>query len=206
MGCGEWMGLDYCDSNATPSHQVCVDPFWIAKFEVTQAQWEKVMGNNPSDYKGLPNNPVEQVTWTDTQVFLEKLNDMSDGTLHFRLPTEEEWEFAARSGGKYEKYAGGNSPETFHKLSKESWPVGQMEPNGLGLYDMSGNVSEWTSNLYRKNYATNTFEEDPIKGKIRVYRGGSYTNKPRRKLTTFRKKSLETWWCNDLGFRLAADK
>jgi formylglycine-generating enzyme required for sulfatase activity len=219
MGCGDWMKLDYCDSNATPSHQVCVEPFWMAKFEVTQAQWEKVMGNNPSDYKGGPDNPVEMVSWNDIQVFLERLNGMSESSLRFRLPTEEEWEYGARSGGKYEKYAGGNSEEaglwhhysseTFHKKGIQSWPVGQKNPNGLGLYDMGGNVSEWTSNLYRKNYEMQEPEENPlekIKGKFRVFRGASYSDYPRRKFTTWRKKSAETWECYDLGFRLAADK
>lgn len=219
MGCGDWMEIDYCDSNAIPSHQVCIDSFWMGKFEVTQAQWEKVMGNNPSDYKGGPNHPVEMVSWNAIEVFLEKLNAISDGSLVFRLPTEEEWEYAARSGGKQEKYAGGNSEEaglwhqyssdTFHKKGIQSWPVGQKNPNGLGLYDMSGNVSEWTSTLYRKNYNTEEPEENALektRGKYRVFRGGSYSNYPRRKLTTWRKKSAETWECYDLGFRLAADK
>jgi formylglycine-generating enzyme required for sulfatase activity len=218
MGCGDWMDLDFCDSNATPSHQVCVEPFWIGKFEVTQAQWEKVMGTNPSDYKGGPDHPVEMVSWNAVQIFLEKLNGMNDGSLVFRLLTEEEWEYAARSGGKHEKYAGGNSPDgdLWHKYSRDTfnkgsqtWPVGQKNPNGLGLYDMSGNVSEWTSNQYRINYETSDPMKNPqeeMKGKYRVFRGGSYSNYPRRKLTTWRKKSAEAWECYDLGFRIAADK
>lgn len=219
MGCGKWMDMEYCDSNAIPSHQVCVAPFWMGKYEVTQAQWEKIMGMNPSDYKGGPDHPVEMVSWNEIQVFVEKLNAMSGSSLQFRLPTEEEWEYAARSGGKNEKYAGGNNPdsdlwhqynrETFSSKGIQTWPVGQKNPNGLGLYDMSGNVSEWVSNEYRKNYQAEEPEINPMektKGKYRVFRGGSYSNYPRRKLTTWRKKSAESWECYDLGFRLAADK
>jgi len=94
------------DSDEGPVHRVCVDGFWIGKYEVTQGQWQKVMGNNPSYFKKGSNYPVEQVSWDDCQSFIKKLNRQSRKT--FRLPTEAEWEYAARGGRSGEKYAGGN--------------------------------------------------------------------------------------------------
>ncbi|GHV58266.1 hypothetical protein FACS189460_5780 [Deltaproteobacteria bacterium] len=131
-----------------PAHQVTISrPFYLSKYEVTQAQWEEVMGSNPSYFKGR-DNPVENVSWEDVQEFIKRLNQM-EGTNKYRLPTEEEWEYAARAGsqtryhfgdsernlGEYAWYSGNSNDETH--------PVGQKKPNAWGLYDMAGNVWEW---------------------------------------------------------------
>jgi len=131
-----------------PSHKVCVNDFYLGIYEVTQGQWEKVMGNNPSSFKKGNNYPVERVSWEDVQQFIHRLNSQTGRK--YRLPTEAEWEYAARSGGKQEKYAGTNQEG---ELKEYAWftansdfqthPVGQKRPNGLGIYDMIGNVSEW---------------------------------------------------------------
>jgi formylglycine-generating enzyme required for sulfatase activity len=128
-----------------------VDGFWIGKYEVTQIEWQRVMGNNLSDFKG-DRNPVEEVSWNDAQEFIKRLNAKGNGM--FRLPTEAEWEYAARSGGKDEKYAGGDGVERvawYRSNSRgKTHPVGTKAPNCLGLYDMSGNVWEWCQDWYNK--------------------------------------------------------
>ena len=135
-------------------------PLWFGKTEVTQAQWETVMGGNPSMYKN-PDNPVECVSWKDCQEFLRKLNALpavEQSGLTFRLPTEEEWEYACRAGatGEYCILADGTEI-TKDTLDRVAWfednsdgmthPVGQMQPNAFGLYDMHGNVCEWISTV-----------------------------------------------------------
>ncbi|MBF0155081.1 MAG: formylglycine-generating enzyme family protein, partial [Magnetococcales bacterium] len=111
----------------------------------TQGQWQKVMGNNPAYFKRGDDYPVEQVSWDDVQQFIKKINEMSKN--HYRLPTEAEWEYACRSGGKAERYAGGDDLDALawyvQNSDEVSHPVGQKLPNGLGLHDMCGNVWEW---------------------------------------------------------------
>ena len=143
------MGSNDGDSDEKPVHTVRLSrPFYLGKYEVTQAQWEAVMGNNPSQFKGDSNRPVEQVSWDDVQEFIRRLNTKESGA-RYRLPTEAEWEYAARAGsttaysfgdgvGQLGQYAwyDGNAGNTTH-------PVGQLQPNAWGLYDMHGNVWEW---------------------------------------------------------------
>ncbi len=172
-------------SDEGPQHQVTISKsFYMGKYEVTQAQWEAVMGNNPSYYSGKPNNPVEQVPWNDCLEFIAKLNQMDLGTFH--LPTEAEWEYACRAGtterfywgddlyysqiNDYAWYSGNNSPSG----TKE---VGTKLPNPWGLFDMSGNVNEWCQDTY-SGYSS-TPEIDPVvtnSGNFRVLRGGSWCN------------------------------
>lgn len=166
----------------TPVHEVCVDDFWMGKYEVTQEQWQRVMGNNPSEFKKGGSYPVETVNWDDMQAFIEKLSAASKK--RYRLPTEAEWEYAGRSGGKAEKWAGTSDKGALGEFAwydvnseGQTHPVGQKKPNGLGLYDMSGNVSERCQDWWEKQYYEKSPKENPKgpeKGEYRVIRGGSW--------------------------------
>lgn len=153
MGCsGAWAGE--CNDNEKPARQVKIQGFWLGRTEVTQAQWENVMGNNPSRYK-QKNHPVENITWNESGMFIQKLNNNNGGEL-FRLPSESEWEYACRSGGKQERYCGGDelakfgwsSDLLFFWTGYNNHPVAGKRANGFGLYDMSGNVEEWVKDCY----------------------------------------------------------
>ena len=175
MGCGSWAGE--CFSNEKPVHEVCLDGFWMGKYEVAQGQWEKVMGGNPSHFKKGKKYPVEQVSWNDCQTFMDRLNGKNGGQYKFRLPTEAEWEYACRSGGKSEKYAGGNDVGRVAWYSKNSGSkthgVGTKSPNGLGIYDMSGNVWEWCGDWFGKYSSSSKKNPTGIAGgSSRVIRGG----------------------------------
>ena len=183
------MGDTFGDGQADekPVHTVCVDDFYIGKYEVTQGQWQSVMGNNPSFFKNCGEKcPVEQVSWNDIQEFITKLNTKTGKK--YRLPTEAEWEFAARSGGKKEKYAGTSSDV---ELGKYAWysansggsahPSGQKQPNSLGLYDMTGNVWEWCQEWYGEKYYSQSPRKNPSgppSGTRRVLRGGAWLFEP----------------------------
>lgn len=170
-----------------PVQTVCVDDFYLGKYEVTQGQWQSVMGNNPSFFKACGEKcPVEQVSWNDVQAFITKLNARTGK--RYRLPTEAEWEYAARSGGKKEKYAGTSSEA---ELGKYAWysansggsvrPTGQKQPNGLGLYDMTGNVWEWCQDWYGENHYSHGSRKNPLgpaTGTQRVLRGGAWIFEP----------------------------
>ncbi len=106
MGCGNW--TSDCFRDEKPVHEVCVDGFWMGKTEVTQGQWKQIMGENPAWFKKGDNYPVEKVRWPEVEKFAKKLSSLSTDAYKFRFPTEAEWEYAARSGGKPEKYAGGS--------------------------------------------------------------------------------------------------
>lgn len=168
------------ESDEKPVHEVCVDDFYIGKYEVTQGQWKAVMGNNPSYLKDCGDNcPVETVSWNDIQEFINKLNNKTGK--NYRLPTEAEWEYAARSGGKSEKYSGSNDVDSVAWYDKNSGskthPVGQKAANGLGIYDMSGNVWEWVNDWYDSGYYKNSPKNNPTgadSGSFRVLRGGSW--------------------------------
>lgn len=169
------------EANEKPVHSVTLSDFYIGKYEVTQGLWKAVMGSNPSYCAGDDNLPVERVSWQDVQNFIKKLNQLTDRT--YRLPTEAEWEYAARGGNQSQgyKYAGGNS------IDKVAWyrgnsankthPVGQKQPNELGLYDMSGNVWEWCQDWYGSyESSAQTNPTGPTLGSDRVLRGGSYVS------------------------------
>ena len=191
MGCGSGPGV--CPPNELPEHEVTVGGFWIGKYTVTQGQWQKVMGNNPSGFQKGDNYPVETVTWEDAKEFIRKLNGKSGQT--FRLPTEAEWEYAARSGGKAEKYAGGNDVDSVAwygaNSGKSTHPVGTKAPNGLGIYDMSGNVWQWCEDTYDDDAYKKHQRNNPVStsgGSLKVLRGGSWSRDATWVRCTFRGK------------------
>lgn len=179
-GCFQ-MGANDGDSDEKPVHEVCVSDFYMGRYEVTQGQWKMVMdGKNPSCFRNCGDDcPVECVNCNDVQEFIEKLNSLTGKK--YRLPTEAEWEYACRSGGKEEKYSG-TSDES--RLGDFAWydknsdgkthKVGTRNPNGLGIYDMSGNVWEWVEDMYG-DYSSHS-GNDPVNrsGAYRVFRGGCW--------------------------------
>ena len=177
------MGATYDDAEVDaevdeePAHKVTLSDYYIGQTEVTQALWKAVMGSNPSDSKG-DNLPVEQVSWDDCQVFIQNLNQLTGK--QFRLPTEAEWEYAARGGRKSRgyKYAGGNDIGSVAwcdgNSGNETHPVGTKQANELGVYDMSGNVWEWCSDRYGDYQSSSQSDpQGPSSGSRRVFRGGS---------------------------------
>ena len=199
-------------SNESPVHEVCLKDFYLGKYEVTQGEWKKVMDTNPSRLREGDQYPVESVSWNDAQVFIRRLNQMTGK--NYRLPTEAEWEYAARSGGKKEKWAGTSKEfelQNFAWFSSNSgqrtYPVGQKKPNGLGLYDMSGNILEWVSDWYDENYYKNSPKENPQgpgSGLLKVLRGGSFFDirGSGGVRAAFRHRMLPAVRMYDFGFRL----
>ncbi|MDG4553825.1 MAG: bifunctional serine/threonine-protein kinase/formylglycine-generating enzyme family protein [Candidatus Competibacter sp.] len=160
-------------------HRVCVDAFEVGRYEVTQGQWQAAMGDNPSRFKRGDDHPVENVSWNDVQTYLQKLNARTGRT--YRLPTEAEWEYACRGGMAGQRYCGGDGPErlAWHNANSgnQVHPVGQKAANGFGLYDMSGNIWEWTCSLYDKSYSGAESDcADNNTGGPRSLRGGSWRN------------------------------
>jgi formylglycine-generating enzyme len=164
-----------------PAHQACIKDFYLSTYPITQMEWAGTMGTNPSAHSNCGINcPVENVSWNDIQEFLRKLNRRTGK--QYRLPTEAEWEYAARSGGKTEEWAGTSKEEEldsyawfYDNAGYESHPVGKKKPNGLGLYDMTGNVWQWTSDWYGEDYYKKSPAECPMgepDGKTRSLRGG----------------------------------
>lgn len=205
-GCFQ-MGSHNGASDEKP-HRVCLTQgYYLGKYEVTQAQWQQVMGNNPSHFKSS-NKPVEQVSWDDVQDFIRKLNRQTG--LHYRLPTEAEWEYACRSGGKDQNYCGGNNAGRVawydDNSGSKTHTVGQKQANGLGLYDMSGNVLEWVQDWYDGDYYSNSPSNNPkgpSGGSRRVYRGGSWLSNVSGVRSALRFSLSPDSRLNFLGFRLA---
>jgi formylglycine-generating enzyme required for sulfatase activity len=193
-----------------PAHQVTLDSFEIGKYEVTQAQWQAVMSHNPSHFKNHPEYPVEQVSWYDVQEFIQKLNSITGKT--YRLPTEAEWEYAARGGNKSRgyKYAG-----TTNDLDAYAWydgnsgdkshPVGQKSPNELGIYDMSGNIWEWCQDYYDADYYKSSPTKNPLNSKkssYNVFRGGSWNINSQLCRVAYRSYLIPNFRSYIVGFRL----
>ena len=206
------MGASDDDTHAAdrdkPAHQVTLGSYFIGKTEVTQALWQVVMGKNPSEFKKNLQNPVEKVSWKDCQKFVKKLNELTGK--NFRLPTEAEWEYAAR-GGKWSSgyiYFGSN------KLDDVAWyksnsagtthPVAQKSPNELGIYDMSGNVMEWCQDRFGSySGELQTNPQGPSSGSERVFRGGSWLLIDWYFKVSHRASTDPSTTRNDIGLRLA---
>jgi formylglycine-generating enzyme required for sulfatase activity len=195
------------EENEQPVHTVTLThAFYLQKTDVTQAQWETVMGNNPSYFLGCPSCPVEEVSYDDVQQFIAALNARSPGK-GYRLPTEAEWEYAARAGtsGDYgvagEATAGG---WVSANSRAETHPVGELQPNAWGLYDMQGNVWEWVSDWYGP-YASGAVTDPtgPDSGAFRVLRGGAWRYSATYARSAFRGSTDPTYLSYYYGFRLA---
>lgn len=198
-------------NNETPAHQVTLSDYFIGETEVTQELWYAVMGNNPSYFTRSSRNPVEQVSWHDCQSFIQKLNQLTG--LRFRLPTEAEWEFAARGGNssKGYKYSGSNRIDDIAWYSGNSGnathEVATCYPNELGIYDMSGNVWEWCSDWYG-SYSSMA-QTDPSgagSGSYRVDRGGGWNSSAQSCRVAIRNFSTPYGRYGNLGFRLVCSR
>ncbi len=221
------MGSNDGNSDEKPIHEVAISSFWLSKYQVTQKEWQEVMGSNPSRFKGN-NLPVEQISWHDAIEYCNKrsikegltpcysgsgnnvtCNWNADG---YRLPTEAEWEYAARGGNKSKgyKYSGSN------RLGDVAWydsnsgskthPVGQKSPNELGIYDMSGNVWEWCWDWYDSSYYNKSPKRDPrgaTSGQYRLLRGGSWLFNVINCRVAYRSYYTPTNRYRSIGFRVS---
>ncbi|MBO5942649.1 MAG: SUMF1/EgtB/PvdO family nonheme iron enzyme [Bacteroidales bacterium] len=204
------MGSDDIEaySDQKPVHRVTLSSYRIGKYEVTQELWEAVMGSNPSCFKGS-RRPVENVSWDDCQTFIRKLNSLTGQT--FKLPTEAQWEFAARGGNssKGYKYSGSNYIDNvgwyYDNSGSTSHNVGTKSPNELGIYDMSGNVREWCRDWYGYGTYSSSSQVDPegpSAGSERVYRGGSWRFNARDCPVSYRSSNSPDFRYSNLGLRL----
>lgn len=211
-------------SAEAPQHRVKITrPFYLGKYEVTQVQWQAVMGNNPSEFKA-PANPVEQVSWDDVQSFLAKLNAMGTRRVSaakaarvaldvkYALPTEAQWEYACRAGTAAAFHFGDDwtMPGQYGWFRENSGgsthPVGRKPPNAWGLHDMHGNVWEWCADWFQERYyATSPIDDPPgpASGPTRVSRGGSWHTGALHCRSAYRGTGRLDYRINSLGFRLA---
>ncbi len=207
MGATPEQESDYFEDEK-PSHEVTLSHFYIGKYEVTQEEWLAIMGYNPSEFIGMK-RPVENVSWEDCQLFIKKLNTITGK--HFRLPTEAEWEYAARGGIFHGyKYSGSDFIDDVAWYSNNrtfdngTSIVGAKSPNNLGLYDMSGNVGEWCNDWYEpyKMDRQNNYK-GPLTGSFKVFRGGNWGSSAKSCRVSCRSTAIVTEANIFLGFRLA---
>ena len=210
------MGNNRGSSAERPVHTVLVNDFSISKYEITQKQWREIMGRNPKSlkFKGCDQCPVENVTWKEIQVFLKRLSARMGQT--YRLPTEAEWEYAARGGDEDQDYSSFSSSNILEEVawysensSFKTHPVGQKKPNELGLYDMIGNVAEWCNDRFSTDYYQHSPADNPVgphSGEYRVVRGGSWCDLPHFTMTTSRKGGLPNKRDYSCGFRVCRSK
>ncbi len=173
MGSNEGIGRE------RPVHTVEITkPFYLGKYPVTQAEWEAVMGGNPSNFEGA-SRPVDSVSWNDARVFIRALQE-KDGGRRYRMPTEAEWEYACRAGEGDAYECDPDAVAWYDENSEEeTHPVGEKQPNAWGLYDMLGNVFEWVQDWYAGDCYERSPRQDPQgpeKGNNRVFRGGSFAD------------------------------
>jgi len=208
------MGAAVAGSDETPIHTVQVGDFMMGRYEVTQKEWRDVMGNDArvNYFPGCDSCPVERVSWHHVNEYLEKLSAMTGR--HFRLPTEAEWEYAARGGrlSRHYKYSGSNDPDEVAWRDGNSdvmtHPVGRKKPNELGLYDMTGNVWELCSDWYSRDYyavSPATDPRGPEEGKEKVMRGGSWFHDSSGLRISDRDGCDPHWRYGYVGFRVCCD-
>lgn len=200
MGSPEGVG----DADEHPQHQVCLDDFYIDRYEVTQAEYERVAQKNPSVFNKCPECPVEYVSWYEARDFCEKVGK--------RLSTEAEWEFAAR-GGSESRYYWGNGIDTAYvwyagNSGNRTHPVGRKRPNANGLYDMLGNVAEWCSDNFSENTYRMSAVRNPVSssGRYQVHRGGSWMSDATKVRSTARGSDNPKTRDSTIGFRCASGK
>ena len=195
-----------------PQHRVKISrPFYLGRYEVTQAQWEAVMGSNPSKFTDKPSNPVEEVSWDDIQPFLEKLNEQpKEEAIQFVLPTEAQWEYVCRAGTTTVWHCG-ERDTTLQEYARlgggGTRPVGELKPNAWTLYDMHGNVSEWCADWFAREYYAQSPPNDPSgpsASSACVHRGGSWGTRARYCRSAHRHPHSPVTRNWELGFRLAA--
>lgn len=218
MGADTVYDKDFWDDEI-PTHKVILSDYYIGKTEVTQALWKAVMGTIPSDnFKGgnkSDNYPVEKVSWNDCQKFISKLNSMTKK--NFELPTEAQWEFAARGGrkSKFYKFSGGDGMKMVgwcdENSDEETHQTGTKKANELGIYDMSGNVREWCADWYDEYDDSTQVDpqgpDSPTNGdRFRVARGGSFSDRAEYCRNAMRQKSEPTTKKNYIGLRLVLGK
>jgi len=197
------------EDDETPVHEICVDDFYIGKYEVSETEWSEIMRIR-SDVNGSDNYPIENVSWGDVQDYIMKLNNNTGKK--YRLPTEAEWEYAASNRGHKKRWAG-TSDET--ELKDYVWyednsdgmahPVGQKKPNKLGIHDMCGNVWEWVFDNYDGQYYESGSKDNPkgpLNGFYRVLRGGSWLKTPMEVRIADRGRCIPMDWFQHEGFRL----
>ena len=199
------------DKDEGPQHTVYIDSFYISKYEITQSQWKEIMNKNPSHFKGNPLLPVENVSWNDVQEFIKRLNKKTG--LHYRLPTEAEWEYTCRAGtqtaffsGKEEKFL--SEYAWFNNNSAgETHPVGTRMPNQWGIYDMHGNVSEWVEDGVRGYLSRTEYNPKGSPSSVKaIHRGGSWLYPAKLCRSANRMINDKDFATHIVGFRIAIDK
>ena len=209
---GDW-DAEQADENELPQHVVLFErPFYIGKYTVTQSQWQALMDNNPSEFKGA-DRPVETISHGEACAFITCLN-AQENTRTYRLPTEAEWEYAARAGSQ-SAYCYGDE---INRLTEFAWfqdnsagtthPVGQLSPNDWGLHDMHGNVHEWCGDWYRRGYYAESPPQHPAgapKGVARVLRGGDWGSEAWYCRCAIRSLSSPQRRSPRVGFRMVRD-
>ena len=219
---GALPGCADCEADESPAHRVTIGrAFYIGRFEVTQEQWQLVMGSNVSKFKnwkniqknhGYQNHPIENVSWLDVQEFLKKLNQI-ELTSTYRLPTEAEWEYVRRAGGGpihlSEEVGEIDDYAWYEDNSKlKTHPVGKKKPNIWGLYDLEGNVSEWCQDWYDEAYYRHSPENDPAgpeSGLSKVFRGSNWGSIPAYTRATDRLRLPPNYQLWTIGFRVVKE-
>lgn len=210
------MGNNRAPSTDEAEHAVFLSPFLFSKYEVTQRQWELIMGYNPSVHKGCPTCPVENVSWEEAVKFIQKINSLTNK--RFRLPTEAEWEYVARFGGRLEIEKAGSEEQFIKNVAwyygnadKQTHPIANKAPTAAGVYDLFGNVAEWCADWYDASYlkeeGLQNDPQGPPLGKDKVVRGGSFADYTGDRFRpSLRTKLKPTHKDGNLGFRLVMDK